>query len=63
MRQENLGGYVGKKATEAVDKALVKRRLAWIAATRPSANPARGLLNAVNSVIMGPGAGVGGVSD
>ena len=51
---------MGEKAAGAVDKALVKRRLAWIAAARPSANPARGLLNAVNSVVMGPGAGAGG---
>jgi len=35
-----------------IDKAYVKRRTAWIAAARPTANPARGLLNAVNSELM-----------
>jgi len=36
-----------------VDKSLVKQRLAWISAARPMANPARGLMSAVNSVLMG----------
>jgi tRNA A64-2'-O-ribosylphosphate transferase len=35
-----------------VDKAYIKRRLAWISASRAEANPARAALNAVNSFLM-----------
>ncbi|KAI5790166.1 tRNA A64-2'-O-ribosylphosphate transferase [Geopyxis carbonaria] len=34
-------------------KEGIRKRLAWISAARPGANPARGLLNAINSVLMG----------
>lgn len=35
-----------------VDKAYIRRRLAWISASRAEANPARAALNAVNSFLM-----------
>ncbi|KAI5849508.1 tRNA A64-2'-O-ribosylphosphate transferase [Morchella snyderi] len=35
-----------------VDKAYIRRRLAWISASRPEANPARAALSAVNSFLM-----------
>ncbi|KAA8901728.1 initiator tRNA phosphoribosyl transferase-domain-containing protein [Sphaerosporella brunnea] len=38
---------------EDVDKTLVKQRLAWISTARPLANPARGLVSGVHSVLMG----------
>lgn len=40
------------RAAAAIDKALVKRRLAWISMARPTTNPSRNLLQAVNSVLM-----------
>ncbi|CCX12019.1 tRNA A64-2'-O-ribosylphosphate transferase [Pyronema domesticum] len=36
-----------------IDKNMVKRRLAWLSTARTTVNPARGLMNAVNSVLMG----------
>ena len=39
-------------ASCVVDKALVKKRLVWVTAVRPDANPSRSTLQAVNSFLM-----------
>jgi hypothetical protein len=58
MRRAWANGCAGNytpqsRKKEDVDKTLVKQRLAWISAVRPTANPARGLVSGVNSVLMG----------
>ena len=51
---DETGKFIpGGQERREIDKTYIKRRLAWISAARPSANPARGLLNAVNSILMG----------
>lgn len=37
---------------DSIDKSLVRRRLAWITSAKPSANPSRSTLQAVNSFLM-----------
>ncbi|KAF8246339.1 initiator tRNA phosphoribosyl transferase [Wilcoxina mikolae CBS 423.85] len=49
----NHDGTYLHQQRDTIDKTHIKRRLAWISTARPTANPARGLLNAVNSVLMG----------
>ena len=52
LTENAAGRYLPDGQTSHIDKTFIKQRLAWITAARPTANPARGLLNAVNSVLM-----------
>ncbi|RPB16073.1 initiator tRNA phosphoribosyl transferase [Morchella conica CCBAS932] len=45
-------GLLTVEERAGVDKAYIRRRLAWISASRVEANPARAALNAVNSFLM-----------
>ena len=47
-----IGNYA-EQDRRSIDKTLIKQRLAWITGVRSTANPARGLLNGVNTVLMG----------
>ena len=49
---DRSGEILAKPTPIKIDKALIRRRLACIAASMPNANPSRATLNAVNSFLM-----------
>ena len=49
---ENLGELGGTLSPLRIDKDFVRRRLAWILSSHPSANPSRSTLQSVNAFLM-----------